>query len=117
MHTRNGSAQVVLLQHGCPSPPQASHFAPICEPGQSVFGAVHPPHPGPCVEHDPVCDSAQHGWPTPPHAPQLPLVHIPRELPQAEPEAMHTSSTQQPPPPHETPRQHFCPGAPQLPAS
>src|SRR5260370_3102930 len=104
-------AHVRPLQHGWPSPPQATHVAPLCALGHIAFAAVHPAHSGP-DEHDGVGTPSQHGCPAAPQAPQLPFVQAPSEWPHGTPCATHVLSTQQAPPLHAAPRQQRPPGLP-----
>lgn len=109
-------AHVRPLQHGWPSPPQATHVAPLCALGHIAFAAVHPAHSGP-DEHDGVGTPSQHGCPAAPQAPQLPFVQAPSEWPHGTPCATQVLSTQQAPPLHAAPRQQGSPGLPQGAAS
>ena len=63
--------------------------------------------------------SPQQACPLPPQATTAPPEHTMPLTAGACPEARHWLLTQQPPPPHELPGQHACPGCPhavQLPA-
>jgi hypothetical protein len=55
---------------------------------------------------------AQHGWPGPPHVPQLPDEHEPVSIGHMLPLSTQTSFTQQPPP-QSLPAQQAWPGEPQ----
>jgi hypothetical protein len=69
---------------------------------QTVLGAVQPTPP------------PQHGWPAPPHVPQLPFMHVPAVPGHAEADEMHELlfPSQQPPEAHVLPSQHGCPAPP-----
>jgi hypothetical protein len=89
-------------QQGCIGPPQAWQVLPPPGAGaQRVFGA----------EQELL---AQHGWPAPPQAPQLPAAQL-LPLPHDEPLATHLLATQQPPASHALPLQHAAPAAPHAP--
>jgi hypothetical protein len=101
-------------QQGAPSVPQAMQVPPVLLPlvRQVVPEAVQPGQFGITPEQMSDMTSKQQAWPTPPHAPQLPLLHAPSPSPHVWPPAMHTLSTQQPPSLHASPGQQLPPARP-----
>lgn len=126
---QKSAAPLLPWQHFSPAPPQllwvpvqppAVHAPPMDPPQDVAVARQTPP-----TQHAPApvhVSVAQHGWPVPPHATELPLSQTvgPASLVDvAAPEATQPLPMQQPPPPHTLPAQHGWPGMPhagQLPA-
>jgi hypothetical protein len=95
-HASPALVQVWLAQQAWPAPPHTTHWLAV----QVTAAAVHwvPP---------------QHACMPAPQPPQLPFAHTPPNIGQVEPEPVHRSFTQQPPPLQLEALQQASPGSPQ----